>query len=75
MLRKWLLKNKLHKNDLEWIEITEYALLDYRHQVRGNESESTWLLERKLNRNYQFGIILDETDKTLIEEISKAKEK
>jgi hypothetical protein len=49
---KWLLKKKLEKLNYNWIPISEYALLDYRHQVKNNKSEDTWTLERKLNRNW-----------------------
>jgi hypothetical protein len=49
---KWLLKMKLKKLGYEWIQISEYALLDYRHHVKNNKSEDTWTLERKLNRNF-----------------------
>jgi hypothetical protein len=57
---KWLLKRKLDKLGYRWIPISEYALLDYRHHVKGNSNEDTWTLERKLNRNFQMASIIKE---------------
>lgn len=60
---KWLLKKKLEKLNYKWIPISEYALLDYRHQVKNNKYEDTWTLERKLNRNWYMAKIDDKHDK------------
>jgi hypothetical protein len=65
MIKKWLLKKRLDKLNLEWIEITNYALLDYRYQVKGNQYESTWTLERKLNRNWQIATVVYDSEKII----------
>lgn len=60
MIGKFLLKKKLKKLGYEFIPITSTALNDYRTQVRNNQHESKWTLERKLNRNFYVGKIDDE---------------
>jgi hypothetical protein len=62
-MKKWLLRRKLKKLNMDWIEISEYALLDYRHQVKGNRDENTWTLERKLNRNWYMAVQVYENEK------------
>ena len=52
IIEKFILKRELKKANYPWINITPMALLDYRYQVKGNSKEPTWLLERKLNRNF-----------------------
>jgi hypothetical protein len=52
LFEKFLLKRELKKVGFHWVNITPMALLDYRYQVKNNSKESTWLLERKLNRNF-----------------------
>jgi hypothetical protein len=62
---KWLLKKKLERLNMNWIEISDYTLHDYRHQVKGNFRESIWVLKKKLNRNWQIATIVYETDKAI----------
>ena len=52
IIEKFMLKRELKKSKYPWVNITPMALLDYRYQVKGNSKEPTWLLERKLNRNF-----------------------
>ena len=52
LFEKFMVRRELNKNGYKWVNITPMALLDYRYQVKNNSKESTWLLERKLNRNF-----------------------
>ena len=56
IFRKFILKQKLKRYNIEWIEITPLALKDYKEQVRKNWCEDNWFLERKLNRNFLMAI-------------------
>lgn len=67
-IRQTIAKIKLKTQGLEYIEVSEQALEDYRNFVKDNEEESIVISLIKINRNYQCSKVTRSTKNYITKE-------